>query len=214
MCKAAGFADHAHKNWPCTKCNVTRETLYSDLSLANGTYLNEFQRYLTGFIGFTPRNGEEFRQKSYEYRSLDGEDARKRFFDAHGVRWTEFARLNYFDVVRCSVIDPMHNLLQGVVKNQWFSRWIKKSSLRPATDRRRRELSAIHDFMDSVSCLTSFELIIYSLLDQFESPLWAGTLPARVGETSGGSLTSDEYKFAATTPWPIIVCTFFIAFIY
>jgi hypothetical protein len=75
-------------------------------------------------------------------------------------RWTEFARLTYFDIIQCSVIDPMHNLLQGAVKNQWFSRWIKTSALRPATDRRRCELSKIHDFMDSVSHSLFFEWII------------------------------------------------------
>jgi len=40
---------------------------------------------------------------------------------------------------------------------------------------------------------------------QFESPLWAGRLPLRVGEPAGGNLTADEYKFAVTAPWPIIV---------
>jgi hypothetical protein len=160
MCKAAGFADHAHKNWPCTKCNVTRDELYSDLSLADGTYFYSLLCSLTRFIGYAPRNGKDFRRKAQEYRSLDSDDARKRYFDEHGVRWTEFARLTYFDIVRCSVIDPMHNLLQGVVKNQWFSRWIKTSALRPATDRRRRELSKIHDFMDSVSYSLIFEWTI------------------------------------------------------
>lgn len=41
---------------------------------------------------------------------------------------------------------------------------------------------------------------------QFESPLWAGRLPLRVGEPAGGSLTADEYKFAVTGPWAMIVC--------
>ncbi|KAF8584211.1 hypothetical protein K439DRAFT_1616910 [Ramaria rubella] len=35
----------------------------------------------------------------------------------HGTRWFEFARLPYFDVIRMTIIDPMHNLLMGVVKN-------------------------------------------------------------------------------------------------
>jgi hypothetical protein len=164
MCKAAGFANHAHKNWPCTKCSMTHKALYSELSLANGMYSGQFLRYLMILLGFAPRNGEVFRQRSYKYHSLDCDDARKRFFNKHGVCWTEFARLIYFDIVRCSVIDPMHNLLQGVVKNQWFSHWIKNATLRPATDRRRRELSAIHDFMDSVSRLLYSELTISNLL--------------------------------------------------
>jgi hypothetical protein len=113
-------------------------------------------------IGFSPRDGEDFRSKAYRWQELTSDNDRKRYFEDNGVRWTEFARLTYFDIVRCSVIDPMHNLLQGVVKNQWFSRWIKTGSLRPATERRRRELSSIHEFMDSV-CQTRTP-IIYSNL--------------------------------------------------
>jgi hypothetical protein len=35
--------------------------------------------------------------------------------------------------------------------------------------------------------------------------MWAGQIPKRAGEPAGGSLTADEYKFAATGPWAIIV---------
>jgi hypothetical protein len=158
MCKAAGFADHTHKKWPCTKCNVTRDELYTDQSLANSMCSAQFSFNLTGSLGFAPCNGKDFHQKSYAYHALNSKDAHKKFFDEHSIRWTEFARLSYFNVVRCSVIDPMHNLLKGIVKNQWFSRWIKDLVLCPATDKHQHELSAIHDFMDSVSHSYSYFL--------------------------------------------------------
>ncbi|KAJ7460352.1 hypothetical protein B0H11DRAFT_2242123 [Mycena galericulata] len=82
----------------------------------------------------------------------------------------------------------MHNLLLGVAKTQWYSQWIKTNTLRADTDKFSRELSFIHKFMES-----------------YESPLWAGHLPLRVGEPAGGSLTADEYKFAVTGPWAIII---------
>ena len=40
---------------------------------------------------------------------------------------------------------------------------------------------------------------------QYSAPLWAGTLPTKVGEPAGGSLTADEYKFAITGPFAIAV---------
>ena len=58
--------------------------------------------------------------------------------------------------------------------------------------------------------MMSFELFISLDCDQFESPLWAGILPVRLGEPVGGSLSADEYKFALTTPLPIIVRPFTI----
>jgi|ERR1700722_16222157 len=40
---------------------------------------------------------------------------------------------------------------------------------------------------------------------KFAAPLWAGSLPTKVGEPAGGSLTADEYKFATTVPFAIAV---------
>ncbi|KAJ7615963.1 hypothetical protein FB45DRAFT_935019 [Roridomyces roridus] len=160
MCKLCGFADHSHDGTPCTKCEVTHEELFTQESL-----LNEFQR----------RTGAEHRRLAYMYKNLATVEEKELFFSEHGVRWTEFARLYYFDLVRCTVIDPMHNLLLGVAKNQWFSRWIETGALRA------RELNIIHEFLET------------------------GRLPTRVGESAGGSLTADEYKFATTGPLAVVV---------
>ncbi|KAJ7887462.1 hypothetical protein B0H13DRAFT_2342357 [Mycena leptocephala] len=82
----------------------------------------------------------------------------------------------------------MHNLLLGVAKTQWFTRWIETGALRGNTPQTFRELNIVHEFLES-----------------FESPLWAGRLPLRVGEAAGGSLTADEYKFATTGPWAVVI---------
>ncbi|KAJ6534262.1 hypothetical protein B0H19DRAFT_1080746 [Mycena capillaripes] len=82
----------------------------------------------------------------------------------------------------------MHNLLLGLAKTQWYTAWIKSGSLRADTASFHRELHTIHEFLES-----------------FESPLWAGRLPLRVGEPAGGSLTADEYKFAVTGSWALII---------
>ncbi|KAG2030977.1 hypothetical protein BDR03DRAFT_936515 [Suillus americanus] len=80
----------------------------------------------------------------------------------------------------------MHNLLLGIIKTQWYTQWILTPALRAATQTRTRELDLMHTFLST-----------------FEAPLWAGKLPLHVREPAGGSLTADEYKFAATTAWPI-----------
>ncbi|TDL17025.1 hypothetical protein BD410DRAFT_816596 [Rickenella mellea] len=120
--------------------------------------------------------------------ALETKSERGDYFKENGVRWTELARLPYLDLVRSTVIDPMHNLLLGIVKTQWYSQWIKENALRRATTTQGRELDVVHQFLET-----------------FESPLWAGKLPLRVGEPAGGSLSADEYKFAAITALPIIV---------
>jgi hypothetical protein len=60
---------------------------------------------------FAARDGETHRCQCFEYKALKTETERAEFFQAHGVRWTELARLLYFDLVQFTVIDPMHNLL-------------------------------------------------------------------------------------------------------
>ncbi|KAJ7776024.1 hypothetical protein DFH07DRAFT_732070, partial [Mycena maculata] len=175
MCKLCGFADHSHNDAPCTKCKVTRESMFPSHSLRNK---------------FAARTGEEHRQLCFQYRVLPNQEEKDKFFSTHGVRWTEFARLKYFDLVRYTIIDPMHNLLLGkcIAKTQGYTRWIKTNALRADTPKMEQELHSIHDFLES-----------------YKSPQWAGRLPMRVGEPAGGSLTADKYKCAVTGPWAIII---------
>ncbi|GBE84457.1 hypothetical protein SCP_0604360 [Sparassis crispa] len=173
MCKVSGFADKNHAEVPCTKCHVKQNQMFSDEGLSNG---------------FPLRNGEDHKRLAREWKMLSSEAERAEFFKAHGVRWTELARLPYFDPVRMTVIDPMHNFLLGVVKNQWYGRWIKYNALRANTPKMKRELAIMHEFLET-----------------FESPPWVGRLPLHVGEPAGGSLSADEYKALAITVGPLIL---------
>ncbi|KAJ7369115.1 hypothetical protein DFH08DRAFT_983984 [Mycena albidolilacea] len=114
-------------------------------------------------------------------------DGKTEFFSQYGVQWTKFACLQYFDLVKYTIIDPMHNLLLGVAKAQWYNRWIEGGTLRGNTAKFYRELQFIHDF-----------------LEWFEAMKWARKLPLYVGEPAGGSLTADECKLAVTGPWAVV----------
>ncbi|KAJ7222107.1 hypothetical protein GGX14DRAFT_532195 [Mycena pura] len=162
-----------HNATPCTKCKVSQEEFFTDKALRNE---------------FPKRTGEEHRRLAKMHRDLPTREEKDEFFATHGAQWTEFARVNYFDLVRYTVVDPMHNLLLGAAKNQWFTRWFETGALRANTPKTTRELNVVHQFLES-----------------FEAPLWAGRLPLRVGETAGGSPTADEYKFATTGPWAIVI---------
>jgi hypothetical protein len=97
-----------------------------------------------------------------------------------------------------------------MAKLQWYTMFIKRKVLRPSTATLPRELDILHKFIETVgrpshyiTCCTTVDLIV--ILPQFESPLWAGTLPPRIGEPAGGSLSADAYKMATTGPLAIIV---------
>ncbi|KAH9851419.1 hypothetical protein C2E23DRAFT_860602 [Lenzites betulinus] len=77
----------------------------------------------------------------------------------------------------------------GVVKTQWYTRWIQAGVLRADTKAgTKRELAVMHAFLDT-----------------FEVPGWVGRLPLRVGEPAGGSLSADEYKHLMIGPGCIIL---------
>lgn len=61
---------------------------------------------------FPKRNGELHRKYATEWFMLDDDD-RQDWFDEHGARYFGLSRLFYFDPVRMTVIDPMHNILLG-----------------------------------------------------------------------------------------------------
>ncbi|EIW80125.1 hypothetical protein CONPUDRAFT_155484 [Coniophora puteana RWD-64-598 SS2] len=181
LCKVSGFADHAHDEAPCPKCKAKKTEMFTDRGLRNQ---------------FPPRTHDEHRHRMNEWRGIDNTKDRNQHFKDHGSRWSELARLPYFDLVRHSVIDPMHNLLLGIARDQWYYRWIKTSVIRASTKTLNRELGIIHKFLAT-----------------FETPVWMGKLPNRVGETAGGSLTADEYKLATTTAWAIIIPVVWDAFV-
>ncbi|KAF8126878.1 hypothetical protein K438DRAFT_1646892, partial [Mycena galopus ATCC 62051] len=102
----------------------------------------------------------------------------------------EFARLECFDLVKYTVVDPMHNLLLGVSMLQWYTQWIKTGTLRAHSGKHSRELNVIHQFLETVL------------------PHGAGRLPLRIEEPARVSLTAAEYKFAVTRQWSIIISVY------
>ena len=94
--------------------------------------------------------------------------------------------------------------LSGVIKTQWYNMWIsrKPPSLRANTETRDRELDIIHSFLETVRQT----LIIAGLMNksplQFEAPSWAGSLPSKVGELAGGSLTAVSIDMQQLARFP------------
>ncbi len=88
----------------------SRTSIYgvvSAIPIANGSTV-----ILTTWAGCPPRSYEEHRQLALEWKSLEGKE-RSEHFKEHGSRWAEIMRLPYYDCIRMTVIDPMHNLLLG-----------------------------------------------------------------------------------------------------
>ena len=64
------------------------------------------------YPAFEHRDGNFHRQKAQEWKGLD-DGEQDDFFKMHGARYFELSWLSYFDPVRMTVVDPMHNILLG-----------------------------------------------------------------------------------------------------
>lgn len=60
-----------------------------------------------------PRSIEEHKARAFEWKHGKTLSACHKIEQEYGARYTELLRLPYFDTIRFSVVDPMHNILLG-----------------------------------------------------------------------------------------------------
>ncbi|EDR11390.1 uncharacterized protein LACBIDRAFT_323939 [Laccaria bicolor S238N-H82] len=166
--KMGGFGSHSHTMF-CTRCWIKQADKASSAS---------FQKN-----GFRTRTDAEHRKAGEKYAHLKSASAREDFVKQYAARWSEFARLPYFDLVRMIVIDPMHNLLLGLVKTHFYHIWVQGKILR-----KTKELRALHN-----------------ILSNFSMPAYLGRLQSLVGIPTGGSLTADQWLLMAVVVGPIAI---------
>ncbi|KAI0634504.1 hypothetical protein C8Q77DRAFT_1073071 [Trametes polyzona] len=131
--------------------------------------------------GFPVRTDSQHRRLMEGYRTASAGSAREKYATAYATRWSELARLPYFDMCRMVVVDPMHNLFLGVVKTHFYHIWVQLKVFR-----KTKEIHRLH-----------------SLLADLSLPSKLGRLPRLIGEPAGGSLTADQWLILATTVAPL-----------
>ncbi|KAL1936999.1 hypothetical protein VTO73DRAFT_2039 [Trametes versicolor] len=164
--KLGGFGSHAHTFF-CTRDWISQK----------------FKATCAAFIkgAFADRTDTHHRRMMNEYRNFTTKNARDDYAKAYATRWSELARLPYFDLCRMVVVDPMHNLFLGVVKTHFYHIWIQLKLFRKS-----KELRQLHDILGKLSL-----------------PSKLGRLPRLVGEPAGGSLTADQWLILATVVGPL-----------
>jgi hypothetical protein len=71
--------------------------------------------YNTDFSSWKPWDIANMRLQAESWRDAENLTARENIFKKHGVRWSEFWRLPYWNPCRMLVIDSMHCILEGLV---------------------------------------------------------------------------------------------------
>ena len=115
------------------------------------------------------RTIQEQKKNSKEWKLAKTQAQRIKIEREYGVRYTELTRLPYFDSVRFTVVDPMHNVLLGTAK-LIITLWKEKNILS------KEDFAAIQ-----------------SQVDQFILPPDTGRIPHKI-ESGFSSFTADQWK--------------------
>jgi hypothetical protein len=71
------------------------------------------------------RDGQSNRQQALKWKEALTTGDRKRLEQMYGTRYSELHRLEYFDLIRCTTVDALHNLYLGTAKRMMD--WWKKT---------------------------------------------------------------------------------------
>lgn len=95
---------------------------------------------------------------------------RDRLESQHGCRYSVLLDLPYFDPIRMTIVDPMHNLLLGTARHVMKDIWIKQDIIT------KSNLKAMQEKMD-----------------RMKTPLDVGRIPRKV-ESGFSGFTADQFK--------------------
>lgn len=114
--KVCGFTGH-HSKKGCNKCTKT-------FNIGGIGVPNDY----SGFEPCELRNIVEHRRQIDEISAQSTQELRNSTESSYGSRYSELLRLPYFDCVRFTVVDPMHNLFLGTAKHM-MEIWLDSSTL-------------------------------------------------------------------------------------
>ena len=100
--QVAGLAHHSSDILPCAFCHIRGAEMKQSSARARAPL----------------RSRAQLEQLGQEWLELNSTSKRQKHFKQHGVRFTVFSRLPYFDITRSKVIDAMHAFfLNGVSRH-------------------------------------------------------------------------------------------------
>ena len=155
--KVCGFTAHCSKRG-CNKCKKEFKT----------TGIGQPTDY-SGFEACHSRNMVDHRQQVEEIMVQPTQELRRAKQSLYGARYSELLRLPYFDNIRFTIVDPMHNLFLGTAKRM-MDIWLETSVLT------REDLEHIQEKIDATKV-----------------PSDLGRIPYKISKSFGG-FTAEQWK--------------------
>ena len=157
--KVGGFVGHAALK-DCSRCLI----FFLCNSFGEKADYSGFSR-----SQWPRRNIDEHKQKAFDWKYAKTLACQHKIEQEYGVSFSELIRLPYFDSIRFTLVDPMHNVLLGTAKLM-MTVW------------KTKVLISFPQFGE-----------IQSLVDRFVTPSDVGRIPYKI--CSGfSSFTADQWK--------------------
>ncbi|KAI9059347.1 hypothetical protein FKP32DRAFT_1579810, partial [Trametes sanguinea] len=199
--QTAGFGQYNAKYF----CSVCRLPLHDINNLDPSTW--------------PPHSGEQHRVYAEHWRSRTTAAQRKAAFEEHSVRWSALLDLPYWDPVRYTVIDSMHNHYLGLLKHHCRTLWgmnvaaddADDDSMSSIPEPSPEDLGTAFDHLytgtseNLLSCNRSMMQHIHEELPRTELPAWVDRVPANVGTKERGKLSADQWHVFCVVNLPIIL---------
>lgn len=96
-----------------------------------------------------------------ELKKAKTQAERDRLESSLGVRFSKLCEIDYFDPVRMSIVDPMHNLFQGTAKKKMMKLWLGLKVIHPD------QLVTIQERVDSVNAASNIVAIPRKIASSF-----------------------------------------------
>ncbi|KAJ3793081.1 hypothetical protein GGU11DRAFT_692459, partial [Lentinula aff. detonsa] len=188
-----GFAHYGSSANPCSICKIS--------------HLNNLDPNL-----FTPRTNMEHRRMAKEWLAAGSEAERDALYHRNGVRWSELLRLDYWDPVQNTVVDPMHGFYLRVLQRHCRDIWGMSVELTdcdglweipmPNEEEKARAMYLFrHGNKSVLGRLTLAE--IRADMDKTKKPSFIPSAPSKPGEAAQGKFTADQWRTFSTIHLPI-----------
>ena len=132
-----------------------------------------------GFENCMPRTNIEHCCEAQEILAEDTYQGRENKQSKYGTRYTELMKLEYFDCIGFTIIDPMHNLFLGTAKHMMKNVWLANKILK------QNDLKSIQE-----------------VIDNMKVPSNMGRIPNNIA-SNFASFTSDQWKL-----WTVVYLEF------
>ncbi|RPD57158.1 hypothetical protein L227DRAFT_479728, partial [Lentinus tigrinus ALCF2SS1-6] len=199
--QTAGFGGHSAKYF-CSMCKLPHVDINN---LDDATW--------------EPRNCEEQKDLARVWRDLPSAWARDQAFKGNSIRWSELMRLPYWDPIKYTVIDSMHNHYLGLLKTHCRKIWGMSINTEDTGGSGVEPLRPEEEALSSGICLvytgTDEEVAslprnytlqeIHEQLPLTELPSWINPVPHNVGTTERGKLSADQWHILCVVNLPIIL---------